>query len=168
LSPIPIIPGAVHLRVFAFVPGVVALVFGRGIGFLAGYLGSIFWATIAGYWITLHTPVVDGVFVGFFTGWMISTLLRGRMSRSELIGHIAANRTGWYVKSAIVALVGGVVMAFFVGASLNVTTGGAVPWWAGFFTIGVVSDTLPMVIFIPLLTEPLLRITQRYTELPTL
>lgn len=166
LSPIPIIPGAVHLRTFAFVPGLVALLFGRGIGFMAGYFGSIFWAVTAGYWILPHTPVIDGVAVGLFTGWIIAAILRGSMNKKELLMHITNNRWMWIVKCALVNLVAGLVMSFFVGASLNVTTAGAVPWWAGFFSIGILSDTIPMVIFTAFFAEPLLRIIVRYPELP--
>jgi uncharacterized membrane protein len=166
LSPVPIVPGAIHLRTFAFVPGVAALLFGRGAGFLAGYFGSIIWAILAGYWILPHTPVVDGVFVGALTGWVIAVALRGKRTREELLAQIESNRVAWIIKCALVNLIGGLVMAFFVGASLKVTTGGAVPWWVGFFTIGVLSDTVPMVVWTAFLTEPLLRLTRRYTELP--
>ncbi|RJR24949.1 hypothetical protein C4578_01985 [Candidatus Microgenomates bacterium] len=166
LSPVPIIPGAVHLRTFAFVPGLVALVFGRATGFLAGYLGSIAWALLAGYWILPHTPVVDGILVGALTGSAIAVILRGGKSRQELLSHIQENRRRWVVKCALVNLVAGVTMAFFVGASLNVTTAGGVPWWAGFFAIGVMSDTIPMVLCTAFLAEPLLRIVQWRSELP--
>jgi len=166
LSPIPIIPGAVHWRTFAFIPGLAALLFGRGVGMLSGYLGTIIWALLAGYWILPHTPVVDGMFVGALTGWFIAVALRGKMSREGLLRYIEGNRLRWIVSCVVVNLIGGVVMGFFVGASLNVTTAGAVPWWAGFFAIGVISDTLPMMIFTAFLTESLLRLTVRHRELP--
>lgn len=166
LSPIPIIPKAVHFRIFAFVPGLVAVIFGAGDGFVAGYLGSVAWALMAGYWIPSHTPVADGLFVGLFTGAFVSWVLRGKRSRTELLEYIQAHRLAWYVKSILVNLTGGMIMAFFVAASLQVSTAGGVPWWMGFFTIGVLSDTLPMALVTPFLVEPLLILTHRRTDLP--
>lgn len=165
LSPVPIVPGSIHLRTFAFMPGLVALLFGRGTGFLAGYFGSIIWALLANMWSPVHTPVVDGVYVGVLTGWLIAVVLRGNRTREELLTHIEGNPLRWIASCMLVNLAGGLAMSVVVAASLKVAVG-LPTWWLGFFTIGVISDTAPMVIFTAFLVAPLLRLLNRYSELP--
>ncbi len=63
-NPVPIIPGAIHLRIFAFLIGVWGIVIGRGTGFLTGYFGGIVWAWQGGYFSFFHRHVADGIWVG--------------------------------------------------------------------------------------------------------
>ena len=48
LCPIPLIPGAVHFRTFAFIIPVIGYLFGPVTGFFAGYIGTIVWALLSG------------------------------------------------------------------------------------------------------------------------
>ena len=60
LCPIPLIPGAVHFRTFAFIIPVIGYLFGPVTGFFAGYIGTIVWALLSGNFIPLHSPLKDG------------------------------------------------------------------------------------------------------------
>ncbi len=163
-NPVPILPPFIHLRIFSFLIGVWGIVLGRATGFLTGYFGSIVWALVAGYFVLPHTPVADGFWVGAMTGWFVSVVVRGGKSRDALLAEIDANRWRYYVKCGLVGLIGGLVMSFFVAASLKVTT--PLSWWASFWAIGALSDTLPMVIWIGPVSEAALRLTRRLTWLP--
>lgn len=48
LCPIPLIPGAVHFRTFAFIIPVIGYLFGPVTGFFSGYIGTIVWALLSG------------------------------------------------------------------------------------------------------------------------
>ncbi len=163
-NPVPILPPFIHLRIFSFLIGVWGIVLGRATGFLTGYFGSIVWALVAGYFVLPHTPVADGFWVGAMTGWFVSVVVRGGKSRDALLAEIDANRWRYYVKCGLVGLIGGLVMSFFVAASLKVTT--PLSWWASFWAIGALSDPLPMVIWIGPVSEAALRLTRRLTWLP--
>lgn len=163
-NPVPILPPFIHLRIFSFLIGVWGILIGRATGFVTGYVGGIVWGFASGYFVITHTPVSDGFWVGLMTGWFISVMLRQGRSREELLRHIEANRWRYYLRSAWVGLIGGVVMAFFVAVSIKLTS--PLSWWAGFWTIGVMSDTLPMVIWIGPISEAVLRATRRLTWLP--
>jgi hypothetical protein len=163
-NPVPILPPFIHLRIFSFLIGVWAIVFGRATGFLSGYFSGIVWALIAGYFVLPHTPVSDGFWVALMTGWFISAVVRRGKSREALLAEIDQNRWKYYLKCSLAGLVGGLTMAFFVALSLKMTS--TLSWWASFWAIGVLSDTLPMVIWIGPVSEALLRLTKRLTWLP--
>ena len=59
LCPIPLIPGAVHFRTFAFIIVVIGYLFGPVTGFFAGYIGTICWALLSGNFIPLHSWLID-------------------------------------------------------------------------------------------------------------
>src|SRR5690554_5613651 len=63
-SPIPLIPGAVHFRTFAFLVPAVGFLFGPISGFFAGYIGTLVWSLLGGYFIAPHTLIADGITVG--------------------------------------------------------------------------------------------------------
>lgn len=163
-NPVPIIPGAVHLRIFAFLIGVWGIVIGRGTGFLTGYFGGVVWALLGGYWIWSHTPVMDGIMVGVMTGWFISVVARRGRSREEMLAELDkgwAARLKFYLICAVASLIAGLVMSTFVAASLKAAT--SMSWWAGFWSIGVLSDTIPMVIWVGPVSEIVLRLLRRNT-----
>jgi hypothetical protein len=164
-NPVPILPPFIHLRIFAFLIGVWGILIGRGAGFLTGYFGGIVWALVAGYFVLPHTPVADGFWVGLMTGWFISVMIRKGQSREELLSYIDSHRWVYYLKCALFGLIGGVVMAFGVAASLKMTS--TLSWWASFWAIGFLSDTLPMIIWIGPVSEAVLRLTRRLTWLPS-
>ena len=142
-NPIQLAP-FIHLRIFAFLIPVFGLVLGRGTGFVSGYVASIVWALTSGLFVPLHTPLADGILVGL-TGWLPAALLAGDKSRRELLAEISGSRFwAFYLKSAVVLLVTGLIMALGVAISLQLTAG--VPFWTGFLLIGIVSDTGPMII----------------------
>lgn len=163
-NPVPVLPPFIHLRIFAFLIGVWGILIGRGAGFLTGYFGGIVWALVAGYFVITHTPVSDGFFVGLMTGWFISVVVRRGMSRAQLIEYIDQHRVSYYIRCAGAGLIGGLVMSFFVALSLKVTS--PLSWWSAFWAIGIISDTLPMVIWIGPISEIVLRLTKRLTWLP--
>ena len=157
-NPIKIVPPYIHLRVFAFFIPVIGILFGRGAGFVAGYVATMVWAPLAGAFVPLHTPLADGIFVGL-TGWIPAWLLRGDKSLYQLLGEIQSSWRAWYVKCAVINLFAGLFMAFFVSLSLEVTT--PLPFWLGFWAIGAISDTIPMVLFTAPAVHLLLGATKR-------
>ena len=163
-NPVPILPPFIHLRIFAFLIGVWGILIGRGAGFLTGYFGGIVWALVAGYFVLPHTPVADGFWVGLMTGWFISVFVRRGQSREELLERISAGRWAYYGRCALAGLIGGLVMSFGVAVSLKMTS--PLSWWASFWAIGVLSDSLPMIIWIGPVSEAVLRLTRRLTWLP--
>ncbi|MEM3504361.1 MAG: ECF transporter S component, partial [Nitrososphaeria archaeon] len=57
-APIPLIPGAIHWRILAFLPCVFGILFGPIIGFLSGAIGNTLWALLGGYF-NPATPIFD-------------------------------------------------------------------------------------------------------------
>jgi len=156
-NPIQLAPG-IHLRLFAFLPPLFGIFLNRGTGFIVGYVATIVWAQLSGLYIPLHTPIVDGIFVGL-TGWLPAFLLRGNLTFSEMLQQIEQNKWVWYLKSGLVCLFAGLFMSTFVAISLEATID--LPFSIGFVMIGLVSDTGPMVIMTGILTLLLLRVTRR-------
>ncbi len=156
-NPISIVPPFIHLRLFAFLIPVIGLLFGRGAGFIAGYVATLVWAPLAGAFVPLHSPIADGIMVGL-TGWIPAVLLRGKRTNSELLAYIAEDPWRWYRRCAVVCLFTGLFMAFVVAVSLSLTT--PLTFWVSFWAIGVVSDTLPMMLFTGLVSHWLLRMTR--------
>ena len=163
-NPVPILPPFIHLRIFSFLICVWGIVFGRATGFLTGYFGGMVWALVGGYFVLVHTPVADGFWVGLMTGWFVSVFVRRGRSREELLAHIDEHRWAYYGRCAIAGLIGGLVMSFGVALSLKMTS--TLSWWASFWAIGVLSDTLPMIIWTGPVSEAVLRLTRRLTWLP--
>lgn len=157
-NPVKIVPPYIHLRVFSFFIPLIGILFGRGTGFVAGYVATLVWAPLAGAFVPLHSPIADGIFVGL-TGWIPAYLLRGDRTNAELLEQIQENSRAWYLKCAIVNLFAGLFMSFFVAFSLEVTT--PLPFWLSFWAIGVISDTGPMILFTAPAVHMLLGATRR-------
>jgi len=64
-APLPLIPGAIQVRLLAFLPAVFGILFGPRVGFVSGALGTIIWALLGGYF-TPATPTFDLVGVGLW------------------------------------------------------------------------------------------------------
>lgn len=157
-NPIKIVPPYIHLRLFAFFVPLVGILFGRGAGFVAGYVATMVWAPLAGAFVLLHTPLADAIFVGL-TGWIPGWLIRGDRSNASLLEEIQRNTSLWYVKTAVVCLFTGLFMSFFVALSLELTT--PLTFWLSFWAIGVISDTGPLVLFTAPAVHLLLAATRR-------
>lgn len=157
-NPIKIVPPYIHLRLFSFFTALVGILLGRGAGFLCGWVGTMVWAPLAGAFVPLHSPIFDGIFVGL-TGWIPAALIRGGKSNAELLEEIRKGWLSWYIKTGAVCLLAGLFMAFFVAVSLELTT--PMTFWMGFWSIGFVSDTAPLVLFTAPAVHALLLATRR-------
>lgn len=147
-NPIPLVPGVIQWRIFAFLPALAGLLFGPRTGFVSGYVGTVVWALLAGTFIPLHTLVVDGVMVGL-TG-LVPGLLFSLRDRAD--GTIPGRVL---LRIALVCLAVGLVMVAAVSASLAVL--GVFPFWWALLYLGL-SDIVPMVVGTPLLARVGLRL----------
>lgn len=157
-NPIKIVPPYIHLRLFSFFTALVGILFGRGAGFICGWVATMVWAPLAGAFVPLHSPIFDGVFVGL-TGWIPAALIRGNKTNAEVLDEIRQNTRRWYAKTAGACLFGSLFMSFFVAVSLELTT--PMTFWMGFWSIGIVSDTLPLLFFTAPAVHTLLGATRR-------
>jgi len=126
-APIPLIPGAIHWRVLAFLPCVFGVLFGPIVGFLAGALGNTLWAVLGGYF-NPATPIFDLIGVG------LTGLLPGLFCKPE----DALNAKG-LLKITIVSFVSGVIMVPIVAIGFD---------WVGVAPFG------PAVVFLSLSDLP--------------
>lgn len=120
-APIPLIPGAIQLRILAFLPAVFGILFGPRVGFVSGALGTIIWALLGGYF-TPATPTLDLIGVGLWGA--IPGYFLTYEDATETIG---------LVKITVVATV-----ACFVGlpfSALGFELVGAAPFWAAMATL---------------------------------
>lgn len=157
-NPIKIVPPYIHLRLFSFFTAVVGILFGRGAGFICGWVATMVWAPLAGAFVLPHTPLFDGIFVGL-TGWIPAVLIRGNKTTAEVLRDIQENARLWYAKTAAACLFAGLFMSFFVAVSLELTT--TLTFWMSFWAIGIVSDTAPLVLATAPVVHALLLATRR-------
>ncbi len=145
-APIPLIPGAIHWRVLAFLPCVFGVLFGPVIGFLSGAIGNTLWAVIGGYF-NPATPIFDFIGVG------LTGLIPGLFCKPEDAGSAKG-----LVKIALVSLLSGVIMVPIVAIGFD---------WVGVAPFGpavallALSDLPPILVGTPLVARgiipPLLR-----------
>lgn len=134
-APIPLIPGAIHWRVLAFLPCVFGILFGPRIGFVSGAIGNTLWALLGGYF-NLATPIFDLVGVGL-TGLIPGALVHP----SEL------RRRMGLLKATIVSTIAGFIMVPIVAFGFQ---------WAGVAPFGVavylliLSDIPPILVGTPI------------------
>lgn len=126
-APIPLIPGAIHWRILAFLPCIFGILFGPITGFLAGALGNTLWAVLGGYF-NPATPIFDLTGVGL-TGLIPGFFVRPKDSLT------AKGLT----KAAIVSLISGIVMVPIVAVGFD---------WVG------VAPFIPACIFLALSDLP--------------
>lgn len=148
VNPIALVPGVIHLRIFAFMPAVVGIIFGPKTGFFSGYIGTVVWALLAGTFLPAHSLLADGIMVGF-TGWLPAMMV-GRGRTLKELGHDKSV----IVKSALWSLVAGVIMIVIACASLDLL--GIFDFWWSVLWIGI-SDVPPLVIGTPILVVFLAR-----------
>lgn len=151
-SPIPLIPGAVHFRTFAFIICVIGFLFGPVTGFFAGYIGTLVWSLLGGYFIAPHTLLTDGITVALSAALPAWVMLRGGKSLDELIV-----KKGQFIgKSLFWCLLFGCLMILTTSLSLSFFTG--LDYWYCVVWIGI-ADVVPIALtpFVVLLLAPRLK-----------
>ncbi|MEM1611166.1 MAG: ECF transporter S component [Sulfolobales archaeon] len=134
-APIPLIPGAIHWRVLAFLPCLFGIIYGPLTGFLAGAIGNTLWAIIGGYF-NPATPIFDLLGVG------ITGLLPGLLCRPD----DALNSRG-IVKIAIISFISGIIMVPIVAIGFDLV--GVAPFIPAMIFLSL-SDLPPILIGTPL------------------
>ncbi len=121
LCPIPLIPGAVHFRTFAFIPVVIGYLFGPVTGFFSGYIGTIVWALLSGNFIPLHSPLTDGIAVGLSAA--LPALIHLHGGRKDLLETIEEGKGKFIGLSLFWSILCGVLMILTTSISLSYFTG---------------------------------------------
>ncbi len=154
-SPIPLIPGSVYLRTFAFIAPAIGFLFGPVSGFFAGYIGTLVWSMLAGAFIPLHTPLTDGITVGLSAALPVLLTIGSR----KLEDVLQANKKGFIVKSMVMSIVCGAAMILSTSLSLSFFTG--LDYWWCVMWIGV-ADIAPLILvpFMVTLLAPRLKRVQ--------
>lgn len=137
-SPIPLIPGAVHFRTFAFIIPAIGFLFGPISGFFAGYIGTVVWALLGGYFIAPHTLLADGITVG-----LSAALPAYVMLRNTNLEQIIANKKQFIVKCLFWSVLFGCLMILATSVSLAYFTG--LDYWYCVLWIGI-ADVVPIAI----------------------
>lgn len=147
-SPIPLIPGAVHFRTFAFIIPVIGFLFGPVSGFFAGYIGTLVWSLLGGYFIAPHTLLADGITVGLSAALPAFVMMRGK-TLEELIA--AKSKFIW--KTMFWSVLFGCLMILATSLSLAFFTG--LSYWYCVVWIGI-ADVVPIALtpFVVLLLAP--------------
>jgi len=121
LCPIPLIPGAVHFRTFAFIVPVIGYLFGPVTGFFAGYIGTLVWALLSGNFIPLHSPLADGITVGLSAA--LPALIHLKNGAEDLLTVIEKSKKAFIVKCLVLSVVFGILMILSTSVSLAYFTG---------------------------------------------
>ncbi|MEW9122469.1 MAG: hypothetical protein AB2421_07130 [Thermotaleaceae bacterium] len=150
-SPIPLIPGAVHFRTFAFIIPVIGFFFGPVTGFFAGYIGTLVWSLLGGYFIAPHSLLTDGITVGLSAALPALVMMREK-SLDELI----ANKNKFIWGSMFWSIFFGCLMILTTSLSLSFFTG--LDYWYCVIWIGI-ADVVPIALtpFVVLLLAPRLK-----------
>lgn len=151
-SPIPLIPGAVHFRTFAFIIPAIGYLFGPVTGFFAGYIGTLVWSLLAGMFIPLHSPLTDGITVGLSAA--LPALLH--VGKKHTLDELLENKKSFIVKSLFWCLLFGCLMILTTSVSLAYFTGMDYMYcvtWIG------IADVVPIAIcpFVVIWLAPMLK-----------
>lgn len=134
-APIPLIPGAIHWRVLAFLPCVFGILFGPKIGFVSGAIGNTLWALLGGYF-NIATPIFDLIGVGL-TGFIPGALVHP----NEL------HRKRGLLKAAFISTIAGFIMVPVVAIGFQLA--GVAPFGAAVYML-VLSDIPPILVGTPI------------------
>ena len=137
-APIPLIPGAIHWRVLAFLPCVFGILFGPATGFVAGAIGNTLWAVLGGYF-NPATPVFDLIGVGL-TGLIPGLLCKPEDTKSGV----------GLAKIAVISFVSGMIMVPIVAVGFDLV--GVAPFWPA-VTFLILSDIPPIIIGTPIVVR---------------
>lgn len=122
LCPIPLIPGAVHFRTFAFIIPVIGYLFGPVTGFFSGYIGTIVWALLSGNFIALHSPITDGITVGLSAA--LPALIHLKGGKVDLMSLLEKGKKGKFIAVSLFwSVLFGILMILTTSASLSYFTG---------------------------------------------
>ena len=141
LCPIPLIPGAVHFRIFAFIPVAIGYLFGPVTGFFSGYIGTIVWALLSGNFIPLHSPLTDGITVGLSAA--LPAFVHLHAGKTDLLDLIEKAKGKFIGVSIFWSVLFGVMMILTTSISLSYFTGLGYVYcilWIG------IADVLPIVL----------------------
>ena len=155
LCPIPLIPGAVHFRTFAFIIPVIGYLFGPLTGFFAGYIGTIVWALLSGNFIALHSPLTDGITVGLSAA--LPALIHLKGGKVELMSLLEKGKKGKFIGTCMFwSLLFGVLMILATSLSLSYFTGLEYTYCA--LWIGI-ADVVPIALtpFVVMWLAPLMK-----------
>lgn len=137
-APVPLIPGAIHWRVLAFLPCVFGVLFGPIVGFLSGAIGNTLWAILGGYF-NPATPIFDLVGVG------LTGLIPGLFCKPE----DSLNSKG-LAKVTLISFISGVIMVPIVAIGFDWV--GVAPFGPAVFFLAV-SDLPPILIGTPIIVK---------------
>lgn len=153
-SPIPLIPGAVHFRTFAFIIPVIGFIFGPVTGFFAGYIGTLVWSLLGGYFIAPHTLLADGITVALSAALPALVMMRGKT-----LEQLISNKTKFILASLFWSILFGCLMILTTSLSLSFFTG--LDYWYCVVWIGI-ADVVPIALtpFVVLLLAPRLKRVQ--------
>lgn len=155
LCPIPLIPGAVHFRTFAFIIPVIGYLFGPVTGFFAGYIGTIVWALLSGNFIALHSPLTDGITVGLSAA--LPALIHLKGGKADLMSLLEKGKKGKFIGTCMFwSLLFGVLMILATSLSLSYFTGLEYTYCA--LWIGI-ADVVPIALtpFVVMWLAPLMK-----------
>ena len=155
LCPIPLIPGAVHFRTFAFIIPVIGYMFGPVTGFFAGYIGTIVWALLSGNFIALHSPLTDGITVGLSAA--LPALIHLKGGKVDLMSLLETGKKGKFIGTCMFwSLLFGVLMILATSLSLSYFTGLEYTYCA--LWIGI-ADVVPIALtpFVVMWLAPLMK-----------
>ena len=155
LCPIPLIPGAVHFRTFAFIIPVIGYLFGPVTGFFAGYIGTIVWALLSGNFIALHSPLTDGITVGLSAA--LPALIHLKGGKVDLMSLLEKGKKGKFIGVSLFwSVLFGVLMILTTSLSLSYFAG--LDYWFCVIWIGI-ADVVPIALtpFIVMWLAPLMK-----------
>ena len=155
LCPIPLIPGAVHFRTFAFIIPVIGYLFGPVTGFFAGYIGTIVWALLSGNFIALHSPLTDGITVGLSAA--LPALIHLKGGKVDLMSLLEKGKKGKFIGVSLLwSVLFGVLMILTTSLSLSYFAG--LDYWFCVIWIGI-ADVVPIALtpFIVMWLAPLMK-----------
>lgn len=121
LCPIPLIPGAVHFRTFAFIPVAIGYLFGPWTGFFSGYIGTVVWGLLSGNFIPLHSPLMDGITVGLSAA--LPALIHLRGGKKSVADVIKEGKSRFIWKCMFLSILFGTMMIFLTSISLSYFAG---------------------------------------------
>ncbi|MGC8577719.1 MAG: ECF transporter S component [Thermoproteota archaeon] len=134
-APIPLIPGAIHWRILAFLPCIFGVLYGPIVGFISGAIGNTLWAILGGYF-NPATPIFDLIGVG------LTGLIPGLFAKPE-----DALSSKGLLKATLVSLISGIIMVPIVAVGFELV--GVAPFVPALVMLSL-SDLPPILVGTPI------------------